>query len=255
MKFFKTLTQFLFVVLVGYIIGALIRNDMPAFGWCALFLLIDILVGCVLQSLINADATDSGRGEQKFTDSFDEGAVLMKKQLDEMRAKGIDVDVRCDDFCKKYGLGKYATCYGDEPNLVQDELSKKFLAVYLRLKSNGARLISNYMSDEAGELLLDVCRQMPHAPLRSSFLNIDLIVCEDLDGAPAIVYSFKYSPRTIAHNAVLFLVHTQSGKIRLFTVETSNPFALCEYSGNRHINYGQLELKDTLIKIKRILNT
>lgn len=40
---------------------------------------------------------------------------------------------------------------------------------------------------------------------------------------------------------------------RSFNVGNSSPFILCEYDGNRHINYGQVDLDDTNKKIKSIV--
>ena len=44
-------------------------------------------------------------------------------------------------------------------------------------------------------------------------------------------------------------------EIRLFAVETDfSAFVLCEYSGNSHLNYGCVELKNVPTRIKEILN-
>lgn len=95
---------------------------------------------------------------------------------------------------------------------------------------------------------------MPYAPAPHMLRGLYIISVEDLDDEPAIVYSFKSSAGSIAQLVYIFLIRTKNSKLRLFTVETSFPFALCEYLDGNHMNYGQLnDLKDVPKRIKAVL--
>lgn len=138
---------------------------------------------------------------------------------------------------------------------IDNSRSGKLNAAYLRLKlDGGARMVNNITKDEAGNLLLEVCASMPYAPAPHMLRGLYIISVEDLDDEPAIVYSFKSSAGSIAQLVYIFLIRTKNSKLRLFTVETSFPFALCEYLDGNHMNYGQLnDLKDVPKRIKAVL--
>ena len=75
---------------------------------------------------------------------------------------------------------------------------------------------------------------------------------------PIILYSFQPIGGYVGEIIELYLIANKD-KIRLFTVERSYkignlpPFALCEYDGNNHINYGPINLDATHDKIKSII--
>lgn len=134
-------------------------------------------------------------------------------------------------------------------------LSGKLNATFLRLKMDGgARMVNDITKDEAGNLLIEACASMTYAPARHMLRGLYVVSVEDLDDQPAIVYSFKSPIGSVAQLVFIFLVRTKNSKIRLFTIETSFPFALCEYLDGKHLNYGQLnDLKDVPDRIKAVL--
>ena len=153
-------------------------------------------------------------------------------------------------------LGKELERCSDESGQISElRICDRLDELYLRLKKGGgARLVERITEDEAGIFLLAICATKEHAPSPNSLSGLYVISVENLEGESAIVYTFKYFAGSIAQNVFIFLVHTADNKLRFFTVETSFPFALCEYVGGSHCNYGQVELKDVPKRIKEVLN-
>lgn len=231
MKGLITLTHLLFPILIGLIVGAAIGGSTSILVFGIILLIVDIIIGIVLQYLVNKETYKDDWNNLSLREKESIVHDILEEIQQNMRDKGMDVD----------GM--------------ENALSNKFDSIYLELKiDGGARITNNINADEAGILLLDVCNQMPYAPHPASLNELGLVSIEDLDDNRAIVYYFNYVPQSICQNAIIFLVHSEVDEIRLFTVETDiTRFVLCEYSNGHHLNYGRVELKDVPTKIKKIL--
>lgn len=261
----KALTHILFPVFIGLIVCGAASNNNDLFAWGIFLLILDIIIGICLQYLIDKESKSNNDDWSNL--SFEEkravAHTIVEKAMQDMRDDGIDIDGEIERFCDEYNrehrLGKYSTehYYYDEEQSAGDKLYNKFDAIYLSLEEKGgARLVDNIRKDEAGAFLLDVCEQMPHAPLPYTLSTLYAISIENLSGEAAIVYSFKYTPNSICQNVFIFLVHTKDDRIRLFAAETDySAFVLCEYYEGRHLNYGRVELKNIPTRIKEILNS
>lgn len=259
----KTLTQILFPLLIGLIIGGAVSGTSSLLIWGIVLLVLDIIIGVALQHAIDKESYNDDWNSLSFEQKREIAHNLVEKAKQDMRDEGIDVDGEiekfCDDFNREHKLGKYSDNYYDDDEdegTAENDLCDELDAIYSRLKANGgARLTNNIRGDEAGIFLLNVCATIPHAPLPHTLVGLCAISIENLDGELAIVYSFRYAPNSICQNVFIFLVHTEAEEVRLFAVETDfSAFVLCEYSGNSHLNYGYVELKNVPTRIKEILN-
>ena len=260
----KTVTHILFPVFIGLIVGAAISRSGALLVWGIVLLVADIIIGITLQHAIDKKSYRDAWNNLSFEQKRKIADFLYEKTKQDMRAEGIDVDGEikkfCDEFNREHKLGKYSGEYSDDnesgSRSAENDLCKELDAIYAKLEADGGtRLTNNIKGDEAGAFLLTICAKMPHAPLLHTLAGLCAISIENLDGQPAIVYSFRYAPKSICQNACIFLVHTETEKIRLFAVETDFlAFALCEYSGNSHLNYGPVELNNAASRIKEILN-
>jgi len=256
----KTLTIILFPFLFGLIIGSAISGDTTLLGWSIALIVLDIIIGVSLQHAINKRFYNDNWNSLSFEEKREISHRVLEKIKQDMRDEGIDVDGEiekfCDDFNRKHRLGKYSseTLGGDESQ--EENLCDRLETIYSRLKAGGgARFTNSLRGDEAGIFLLDVCDQIPHAPLLHTINRLSMVSVEHLNGEHAIVYSFRFNPNSICQNVFIFLVHTKSEKIRLFAVETHfSKFVLCEYPGKSHLNHGDVELKDVPYRIKELLN-
>ena len=260
----KSLTHILFPVFIGLIIGSAVSGNSTLLVWGIVLLVLDIIIGVALQHAIDKESYNDDWHSLSFEQKREIAHNLFEKAKQDMRDEGINVDSEiekfCDEFNREHRLGKYSNEYfddnEDETQSAEDDLCDELDAIYSRLKANGgARIANNIRGDEAGIFLLKVCDKIPHAPLPHTLAGLCAISIENLDGEPAIVYSFRYAPSSICQNVFIFLVHTDTEEIRLFAVETDfSAFVLCEYSGNSHLNYGRVELKNVPSRIKEILN-
>lgn len=260
MRRLVTLTHLLFPLFIGMIIGSVISGNTTMLIWGLILLVLDIFIGISMQHAVDKEAFNDEWNRLSSEEKRAVATILLEKVKKDMGYDGIDVDEDIkkfyDEFDRQHGLGKYSDYTFDDEESEEDDLCDKLDDIYLRLKAKGGARITNGIrgGDEAASFLLDVCRQMPHAPLRQTLWGLNIVSVEDLDGSPAIVYTFRYSPNSMCQNAFIFLVHSEIQKIRLFAVETHlSTFALCEYSGNRHLNYGSVELKNVPSRIKEIL--
>ena len=118
----------------------------------------------------------------------------------------------------------------------------------------GTRRVRSIGEDEAGRFLLGFCRLVPHAPPPNTLSRLWLVSARNLDGAPALLYTFHHDRHSVCQNAEIILVHTGNGKIRLFALETDySAYVLCEYDENRHINYGRIAMEDFLPRVRELL--
>lgn len=260
------LTHLLFCLLIGFIIGAIITKETTLLIWSIVMLALDIIVGNVLQYLINKSHANQVWSRISYEDKVALFNIFFRQDEQDERNSEIDIDDN-QIFSHKFNReNRSDECSSNKQNhsndifkhiFQYDELSKKFQDIYLRLKSNGgARFVDNLKRDEAGLFLLDVCKQMPHAPSSFSFAKMRSVSVKNLNDCPTIIYSFAYNPNSICQNAFIYLVRTKTGKIRFFTLETHYmSFYLCEYSGSRHLNYDKVEIDGVLRKINEILNT
>ena len=131
-----------------------------------------------------------------------------------------------------------------------------FYDVFFRLEAEvGTRRIEGNMNDETMILLLEVCKTHIFAPQKHMLFLVSSVKSIYLNNGDAIVYSLKYRANSICEYASLILVSTRSKSLRLFSVETDIPdFFLCEFSGDRHINYDTVQLSDVYSRIDEILN-
>lgn len=261
MKAVLTLTHLLSVLFLGMIGGSLVTGNTTLLGWSIFLLVLDIIIGISLQRSLDEKARNDAWDNLSFEEKRASAHATLESIKQAMRDEGIDVDGEMEKFCDEYnrehGLGTYSResvkCATRSPatNVLCDEL----VCVYTRLEANGGAMLTNNINgSDAGLFLLKVCKQMPHAPLPYTLARLCCISIENLDGALAIVYSFEYSPNSVCQNVFIFLVHTKDNWIRLFAVETDfGKFMLCEYADGKHLNYGFVELKNVLRRIKEIL--
>lgn len=105
----------------------------------------------------------------------------------------------------------------------------------------------------ARNFLATVCQKMSHAPSESQLSKVVTASSIYIDDFKTIAYLLWIENISIAELVSIYLVKANN-KVRLFTVETSFPYALCEYANGQHINYGQLEkLDDDTDRIAEIL--
>lgn len=259
----KSITHILFPIFIGLIIGGAVSGNSTLLVWGIVLLILDIIIGVALQHVIDKESYNDDWDNLLFEQKREIAHNLVERAKQDMRDEGIDVDGEiekfCDDFNREHKLGKYSDNYYDydeDEGAAENDLCDELDAIYSRLKANGgARLTNNIRGDEAGIFLLNVCATIPHAPPLHTLVGLCAISIENLDGELAIVYSFRYAPNSICQNVFIFLVHTKAEEVRLFAVETGfSAFVLCEYSGNSHLNYGCVELKNVPTRIKEILN-
>lgn len=260
MKTAKTITHILAPLFVGLIIGGAIAKNTAAWVSGLVLLIVDIIVGIILQYFNDRQVSNDNWNNLTFDEKRKIAHDSVEQAKQSMRNEGIDVDGEierfCDEFNREHKLGKYSTSTTQNNSKASEkELCGKFNAIFLRFKlDGGARLVQNISNDEAGRLLITVCENMKHAPSKNLLNGLYAITVEDLDDEPALVYSFKSMQGFVGQLVFIFLVRTRTDELRFFTVETSFPFALCEYANGCHLNYGQIELANVPTKIKEILS-
>ena len=213
-----TATQLLFPVFLGLLIAAACSGSIPFLLVALLLLSLDVGGGIALQyRLERADAE-----ERRF--------------LTALFARG--------------GEGRQAS--GGTPPKTPAAL---FPEVYARLRRDGARVVESPPADDAVSLLSHTCSRMAYAPRQSALLQIKSLLPKEIGGARAIVFSLSYRRGSIGEIAFLLLVLTAAESLRLFTVETDGEgYALCEYDGLAHLNYGAAEPEHVLTKLRAILD-
>lgn len=117
-------------------------------------------------------------------------------------------------------------------------------------------LIEHITKDELGIFLLEVCDSIPYSPQFQALVSVKTVSTETINGLPTLVYCCNYQNNSFRQNVYILLVHTNDDNIRFFTIETDfSKFVLCEFSGNSHLNYGRVKLKDFSFIIEEILNS
>lgn len=240
MRRFITLTHILFPLFVGFIIGGAISGNSGFLTFGIILLVMDVIIGITLQNVFDRSSysnnNEFSNEHQKVISDF-----LITKLMQEVKAQESEHKASREEKRQK-----------------RNALCEEFEDAYSILELGGGDKPVSFRdmrNDDAGSLLLNVCEQMPHAPLLNTLFGLYEVFIEDLNNTPAIVYKFLYHQNSICENAYIYLVLAQDDKIRLFAVETDfSAFVLCEYSGNSHLNYGRVELKDVPSRIKEILN-
>ena len=248
MKGIITLTQILPMFFIGLTIGGIIVGNGTAITWGIILLVLDIIIGCGMQSSLDTSERKDARNRfiEMMSTVNEAGGEDDEEEYDEEECdEEENIEEECND---KENIRE------DFTN-AQDRVRKMFYREYSKLREF-ARIIEGKWDDPAVNLLFAVCNQMPYSPPPHSLFCTHVVVAEDLDGLPAIVFDFAYNPNSIAQNVFVFLVMTKEEKIRFFTVETSvgKSFMLCEYTGSSHCNYGKVDLKNALTRIKEVLN-
>ena len=253
MQVARVITYILFPIFLGMTIGGAAGGNGGLLACGIVFLLLDIVVGVSLQGSIERKANNDNWNNLTYEQKREKAHNAVEQAKQDLRDQGVDVDDRtekcCDDFNRENKLGEYAECTS-----IEDELFDMFDEIYSSLEIYGGAIFTGcMMADEAEAFLNYVCENMPYAPYVHTHM-LFLVSIENLDGEPAILYSFKYPSNGICQNVFIFLVRTKEGKIRLFTVETSfNGFVLCEYADGCHKNYSSVELENVPTRIKEIL--
>lgn len=260
MKGILKLTYILPSLFIGIIIGGAVsgRTDLLL---CGLVLLaLDVIVGIMLQIIVDGaayhtewdiddedDVDDRGEnGKRDATTPSEQSAWKLSREEEKMMEQRMIALLKRD-------FGEYEMNDSDADDA--NELYEKFERIYARLKAEGEKRVASYQSEEVGRFLFEVCNQMPHAPLPHTLFRLFLVATEDFGGAPAIVYVYDYRFRSMCENAMIILVGTKDRKIRLFALETDiSDLVLCEYMGNRHINYGRIGEGDIRTKVLEVLN-
>ena len=240
MRGFIKLTHILFPLFVGFIIGGVISGDSGFLTFGIILLVLDIIIGIALQNIFDRPSYSNNyefsSEKQKVISDF-----LITKLMQEAKKQELENQASREEKCRK-----------------RNALCEEFEDAYSILELGGGDKPVSFRdmrNDDAGSLLLHVCEQMPHAPLLNTLFGLYEVFNEELNNTPAIVYKFLYHQNSICENVYIYLVLTQDDKIRLFAVETDfSEFVLCEYSGNSHLNYGRVALKDVSSRIKEILN-
>ena len=126
---------------------------------------------------------------------------------------------------------------------------------YRRLADEGGQhKLHSLLGDKLGLVLYEICSMQSCGPSLGSISAADMAFGSQINGVPAIVYTFYYNPRSIAENAMLVLVRTAEDRVRLFTLETHvGKYYLCEFSEGRHMNYGPIDIEKLFEHIAKII--
>ena len=239
------LTQILPPLLIGFIIGGAISGNTSLLVGSIVLLVADIIIGISLQAIYDKLQRTNTQGNWTTKD-----AEALQRAFIEMINKEISNDTKFDR--------DETSC--DEPakgaNSETDDICNKFECAYSDLKNRQGSISAPYhkaIEDVAGAILLDVCKHIPHAPLTHTLWNLCQIYTSGVNTNHALVYKFLHRQSSICENAYIYLVH-HNDSIRLFAVETDfGRYVLCEYSGYKHINYGNVAICDVRAKIGEIL--
>ena len=261
-------TQILPMFWLGLIIVGAVGRTTAMWVSGLVLLIIDVAVGLILQYildhryLIKKQYSKNDWSDLSFEEKRAAAHDSIEKSKQQMRDSGVDIDgiieKFCDDFNKEHKLGKYSDISKDKGAGVDEALCCKMDEIFDKLKvEKSTRVVRALADDEAGRLLIDVCNTIPHSPSMSMLRGVCLIALNSSLEEQAIDYHFGagVASNVIGSIVMIELVHTQDSNIRLFAVEKSFPYALCEYVGNSHRNYGQLDsLNEVSNRIRAILN-
>lgn len=136
-------------------------------------------------------------------------------------------------------------------------MRSKFDRIYKKIKNNGGeRMVSGIdFNEEATAFLINTCMTMSHAPRVSTLSTLYKIYADNVGEHPALLYVFRYFPKSMCQNAFIFLVNIGKN-IRFFAVETDLfcDYCLCEYADGAHRNYGEVNFVTIQARIKEIID-
>ena len=204
----------------GVIIVAAIAGSWDIAGLGALLLVADILLGCYLQ---------------------------YKKET------------MTRDIMLGYAIGAASEITREENNALEDLgemelLIKLFDTIHELILGDGGKCpIQSFTDDPVGKLLVGVCHTLSHKPPYHTVANPKGAIASRVGSCKAIIYCYNYKIDSVCENAYIHLVRTGEG-IRLFTTETDcGKLFLCEYKGDRHLNYGTVTPREIGDKIAGII--
>lgn len=252
MKGLITLTHLLVPLLIGLIIGGAISGESSLLIWSVILLIADIIAGISMQAVYDNRQSNNAQGKWSRQDAEAFERMFIEKIMQEECTKNLGD--RSGKACSSYNDSMQ-----NKDSFVWRSLCREFEDAYssVELRRGTINVSFNKINTEkAGAILIDVCKHIPHHPLPHTLWGLYEIFSEEVDGNHTLIYKFLHNQNSICENVYIYLIHTQDDKIRLFAVETDiTAFVLCEYSGNRHLNYGRVELQNVSSKIKEILNS
>ena len=97
----KTLTQILFPLLIGLIIGSAVSGNSSLLIWGIVLLVLDIIIGVALQHAIDKESYNDDWNSLSFEQKREIAHNLVEKAKQDMRDEGIDVDGEIEKFCRE----------------------------------------------------------------------------------------------------------------------------------------------------------
>ena len=259
MKTAITITHILFPFFIGGIIGGAVTGNNAVCYNCIILTVMDAIVGITLQYYFEKRLSADLMKALSFSEENKIDCESIESDTEQnISKKNLDIDSELEKIIDKLDFENidefYDELYEDNGSDMNNELCEKMNEIYLRLKLDGARLVQDLSFDEAGQFLFSVCEKIMYAPSKNMFYGLQVIVADDFGDNPVIVYGSNSIAGIVGQIVFVFLVHIINKEIRLFTVEVSAPFALCEYADGSHINYGQIELENIPASIKKIID-
>lgn len=246
LKFINTVSKLLPMLLLGVIIGGIISGNAALCGISAMLIAVDVLVGITTQYFL-----DNARRKPRDTGKY---TLHTHYTVNFYEAKGPKTEY--------VELPSHDNINSDEEENQEEReeeerlLTNEFYGTYFKLKRMGVPVaVKDLLRDEHTRVLVHTCSMMEHAPTPSMLTRIREVRAYEIDGRPTLRYAFYFHSNSISETVYVYLVNVGEREFRFLTLESSNPYAICEYSGHRHINYGQTELKDAEARIKEILNS
>ncbi len=255
MKTAKTITHILLPLFIGLIIGGAVSGNTAAWVSGLVLVILDAIIGITLQYYLNRQETKTDMQSQEIAEALSQ----LKENLANDGWNDLTFEQKRqivhNDIEKAYAEIENTQA----PNNQSKSHYSSLCEVYNALKATGGNFTFNKQNDMAISSLVDYCKTLKHSPPINSFSMIDVILpLYFIKDTPIILYSFQPIGGYVGEIIELYLIANKD-KIRLFTVERSYkienlpPFALCEYDGNNHINYGPINLDATHDKIKSII--
>ena len=256
------LTWLLVPMLIGVFIGGAVSGNTSLMIWSAVLFFADMAVGSLLKRRAERQTEEEVWNIWRGMSSAEKSAAaneLLDRLRQELNAHGINVGrpAAGSSGCEENGEGNAERLKSGERLEELCRTLRNGSGAHFGKEATvipGTRRVRSIGEDEAGRFLLGFCRLIPHAPLPNTLSRLWLVSAGDLDGAPALLYTFHHDRHSVCQNAEIILVHTGNGKIRLFVLETDySAYVLCEYDENRHINYGRIAMEDFLPRVRELL--
>lgn len=262
MEKIKTLTHVLFPLFVGLIIGSAIEGNTKLLTWSIILLILDIVIGIAMQYKIDNPKIDGrygGSATGNYLNPYDtqkresEGTM---KEKSETTASNSRMDKTSDTYRKTSENVNNSSKKASAADC--DSIEEYFMAIYKNLEADRGRhaTLRQMKTDEAVRFLIELCCVMEHAPLPRALAGLYEMYTNEVNGQCAIVYKFLHSQRSMCENVYIIVLLDKHSEIRFFAVETDySGYMLCEYVGNRHKNYGFINLGYLWEKLGEITNT